>query len=73
MSLWCAQAVGLCALQRRKVHPSCFDDSLGRDQCSTEMEESGVTMHVGDSGKNVKTKLLKNGLNIPKVMNRVLE
>lgn len=68
----CPGSRPLCSPEKEGP-PLCFDDLLGRDQCSTEMEESGVTMHVGDSGKNVKTKLLKNGLNIPKVMNRVLE
>ena len=53
----------VCSPEDEGLPLLCFADFLGRDQCSTEMEDSGVAMiHVGDSGKK---NCLKNGLSIP--------
>lgn len=59
----------ICFPEDEDLHLLQFADLLGRDQCSTEMDESGVTIiRVGDSGKlsaimKKKKKLIKNGLN----------
>lgn len=58
--------MSVCSPENEDLLLLCFADLLGRDQGSTEMEDSGITMiHVGDTvsysgrGVCVCVKLLK--------------
>lgn len=42
--------MSVCSPENEDLLLLCFADLLGRDQGSTEMEDSGITMiHVGDT------------------------